>query len=322
MFRGALKIGVRSLSGGVLDGSIVDGVENDISTLIADNIDEVIADRLQNTEEDKLAITDFHNYLKELSAKEDEPIVFIIDELDRCRPDFALELVEQIKHLFAVPGITFLLVVNRVQLEESIRTRYGNGVQPTLYLQKFVNIWLSLPRKSSNDQQDNGVQYLKYIINLMLDEGESVVHTEVVDLLSEMVMILKPSFREIEQILSYLALIQNMSNKALNSNYQSIIALVCFLKASKPEIILEIGNSNISGKDLMDKIGLPILFAEDTNLYHIQYLYKWIVYDLGTKEVRKEMIEQREIPNISSPELSNGSITKEICGWLSAMSLT
>ncbi len=177
--RGAIRIAVRAGSGGLLDGSIVDSAEKDISTLLAEQVDGIIADKLQNITHDKLALSEFREYLNELSVEEGYPIVFIIDELDRCRPDFALELVEQIKHLFSVPGITFLLVVNREQLQESIKSRYGNGVEATLYLQKFVNLWISLPRKSEH-YQDNGIQYIKHALDLMLEEGEKVVNTDVI----------------------------------------------------------------------------------------------------------------------------------------------
>ena len=89
-----------------------------------------------------------------------KPIVFIIDELDRCKPDFALELLEQVKHLFSVKGITFLLVTNREQLEESIKSKYGQGINPTNYLHKFINIWLTMPR-ASDEYNDNGYQFYK-----------------------------------------------------------------------------------------------------------------------------------------------------------------
>ena len=92
MSRGALKIGVRTLSGGILDGTFVDSVEKDISELAAEQIDSIVADRLQNSEEDKTALSHFKQYLEQLAKEHssDNPIIFIIDELDRCRPDFAL----------------------------------------------------------------------------------------------------------------------------------------------------------------------------------------------------------------------------------------
>lgn len=139
MSRGALKIGIRSLSGGILDGTIVDSVGKEISELAAEQIDSIVADRLQNSEEDKTALVHFKQYLQQLAKEHsnDNPIIFIIDELDRCRPDFALELVEQIKHIFSVRGIAFLLVQNRQQLEASVKARYGNDVNASLYLVAF-----------------------------------------------------------------------------------------------------------------------------------------------------------------------------------------
>jgi hypothetical protein len=319
--RGAIKISVRAVSGGILDGSVVDSAEKDISTLLADQIDGIIADKLQNTANDKLAISQFRKYLENLSAEEGCPLVFIIDELDRCRPDFALELVEQIKHLFSVPGITFLLVLNRMQLQESVKTRYGNGVEATLYLQKFVNLWLTLPRKS-DQYQDNGSQYIRHALNLMLDEDEQVVNADVMELLSELVKYLKPSFREIEQILSYFALIHNMSgNTSYYETYQTMTAFICYLKASKPDLITRIESDGIDRDELMHEAGLSKIISEENAYFHIKYLDKLVVYDLSTKEVKMEMSKENENDFRGLYGESSGFLMKKICGWLSEMSI-
>ena len=120
--RGAVKIAVRTISGGIVDGSMIDSAEKDVSELFADQVDSIIADKLENAKKDKLAIENFRGYLEKFAHDHGNgsPIVFIIDELDRCRPDFALDLLEQIKHLFSVKGIVFLLVLNRSALEEII----------------------------------------------------------------------------------------------------------------------------------------------------------------------------------------------------------
>ncbi len=77
-------------------------------------------------------------------------LIFIIDELDRCRPTFAIEILERIKHLFNIPGIIFVLGMNRTELEKSIKHVYGN-INSEDYLRRFCDIDLTLSApKSSN----------------------------------------------------------------------------------------------------------------------------------------------------------------------------
>jgi len=55
-----------------------------------------------------------------------KPLIFIVDELDRCRPTFAIETLERIKHLFNIDHIVFVLGIDREQLGHSIKSVYGN----------------------------------------------------------------------------------------------------------------------------------------------------------------------------------------------------
>lgn len=80
-------------------------------------------------------------------ADEKAPLVVVIDELDRCRPDCALEVLEIIKHFFSVAGVHFVLGVNLAALEKSVEARYGVGVDSEAYLRKFISLQLSLPTK-------------------------------------------------------------------------------------------------------------------------------------------------------------------------------
>ena len=85
--------------------------------------------------------------LKNVMAKaaEERPILFFIDELDRCRPDVALSILELVKHVFDVPGIKFVFIANMQQLKAVIRKRYGQDVDADVYLEKFVNLSIVLP---------------------------------------------------------------------------------------------------------------------------------------------------------------------------------
>ena len=74
-----------------------------------------------------------------------DPLVIVIDELDRCRPTYSIELLEVAKHIFSVDGIVFVLAVNRNQLAQSIRGLYGAGFDADAYLHRFFDVDIRLP---------------------------------------------------------------------------------------------------------------------------------------------------------------------------------
>lgn len=67
------------------------------------------------------------------------PIVIVIDELDRCRPTYAIKLLEEIKHLFDVPGLVFVLAIHGEQLGHSVSGAYGPSFDGRAYLRRFVD---------------------------------------------------------------------------------------------------------------------------------------------------------------------------------------
>ncbi|CEN80987.1 KAP family P-loop NTPase fold protein [Paraclostridium sordellii] len=73
-------------------------------------------------------------------------IIFFIDELDRCRPKFAIELLETIKHLFSAPGIIFVISLDKNQLSHSVATVYGQNMDTVGYLRRFFDIEYKLPK--------------------------------------------------------------------------------------------------------------------------------------------------------------------------------
>lgn len=78
-------------------------------------------------------------------ANESRTLVITIDELDRCRPSYAIQLLEVMKHLFSVNGIVFVLAINRDQLSHSVKALYGNSFDGDGYLRRFFNATLRLP---------------------------------------------------------------------------------------------------------------------------------------------------------------------------------
>lgn len=76
----------------------------------------------------------FVEMLSALTKGLEKPFVVIIDELDRCRPSFALEVLERIKHLFSAENVVFVLFWNSSSICESVRHSYGQGTAAHLYL--------------------------------------------------------------------------------------------------------------------------------------------------------------------------------------------
>ncbi|WP_051251832.1 KAP family P-loop NTPase fold protein [Psychrilyobacter atlanticus] len=86
-----------------------------------------------------------------------EKVIFFIDELDRCRPDYAIETLEKIKHLFGVDDYIYVLSLDKEQLSHSVSTIYGSGMDSEGYLRRFIDLDYSLPNPSKEN-------YLKYLM--------------------------------------------------------------------------------------------------------------------------------------------------------------
>ncbi len=84
-----------------------------------------------------------------------QKLVIFVDELDRCRPSFAIEMLERIKHYFDDDRIIFIVSVNREQLIHSISKYYGANFDSTGYLDKFFDRNVYLPEI---DSQYGGAQ--------------------------------------------------------------------------------------------------------------------------------------------------------------------
>ncbi len=80
--------------------------------------------------------------LKESCSK--KPQIFIVDELDRCKPSFAIDTLEIIKHFFDVENCIFIVAVDKLQLEESAKTIFGQEMDSEKYFSKFFDYQYNL----------------------------------------------------------------------------------------------------------------------------------------------------------------------------------
>ncbi len=110
------------------------------------SVAEKAVDAYGAEQENKAELKQRLSELAEQVAKTESgcPLVFIVDELDRCRPTYAIELLERVKHLFNIPHMVFVLGIDRVQLASSIKAVYGN-VDADGYLRRFFDLEFNLP---------------------------------------------------------------------------------------------------------------------------------------------------------------------------------
>ena len=129
------------------------GVDADVVKDSVDAVNSLMQSSLADYKEQKQSIIEFKKKLSEYVANQDgKTVVFIVDELDRCNPHFAVKVLEIVKHLFDVPNICFILAIDKTQLECSIKGFYGNNeIDASNYLRRFIDIEFKMPQQELKD---------------------------------------------------------------------------------------------------------------------------------------------------------------------------
>lgn len=152
----ALIVGVKIGTAGVVD------IQADLERILVDNAGDVTKDIVENFQMETKLVGSFRQSLEEavgcLSELGKKPkLVFFIDELDRCRPDFAISLLERVKHMFDVNSVVFVLSVDKAQLEGATAAVYGDRINTVEYLRKFIDLEFRLPSISASQFIDAAI---------------------------------------------------------------------------------------------------------------------------------------------------------------------
>lgn len=103
---------------------------------------EDITPRISSINTQKQAINDLIQKIYKITKKR---ILIIVDELDRCKPSYAVELLEIVKHFFTNNNVVFLFGTNKNELEHTVKTLYGQGFNGYKYLNRFFDFEFRLP---------------------------------------------------------------------------------------------------------------------------------------------------------------------------------
>lgn len=177
-----ITLGLNLISGGIL-GTVAQQIHESGEKVIesatdelGDKIKESIETKIENHEADKNTLLAFKQELAQLAEELDKPLVFIIDELDRCRPDFAIRLIERIKHFFDIPKIVFLLVMDKTQFSKIVCHNYGYDEKlGETYLDKFLDFSIKL--KSTLNEPNFHKNAVRSLFSNILGYDQETVDT-------------------------------------------------------------------------------------------------------------------------------------------------
>ncbi len=226
-------------------------------------------DRLTGYQKTKKSVEEFRNVLQNIAdmlseSNENRPLIVMIDELDRCRPSYAVELLEVAKHVFAVDRIVFVLAVNRSELAHSIRALYGSGFDAVGYLRRFFDLDFRLPdpdREAFIDAMLNTVQIKKYC-NFNFNQQKDDHFRNLLKGFYASGL----SLRQIQQAIHRLGLVFASLHSSLQWLPAVIAAVALILRTIDPDLYRRFVGGEVSDLDVVDAVfstGAKTLQRED-----------------------------------------------------------
>lgn len=144
---------------------VIKDFEKDSSAAISKILDKAAENELSSLQKVRESISNFKTSLEKAikSAEEKEnrptPMFIFIDELDRCKPSYAIALLERVKHLFDIENVIFVIATDSTQLGHAIKSVYGGDFDSSRYLKRFFDRTFTFPEPSKGD-----------FINVLLNE--------------------------------------------------------------------------------------------------------------------------------------------------------
>lgn len=217
------------------------------------------------------------------SKLKNRQIVLFIDELDRCRPDYALQILELTKHVFSIDKLKIVFVVNQLQLIESVKHAYGGDEEICRkYLDKFFQLQINLPETTKQQNQSrikNSILHfqeelhrLKLHHNCFFFSNQSYYNT-VFQLFIELIEAHNLSLRDVEKLTKHLLVFSlfNEQTKEFTSGEVLIKAFAIFQHTFNKKLYQ---NFLLSIDPFLSKDDFP----EETRKDNDKFRSIWIVF--------------------------------------------
>jgi energy-coupling factor transporter ATP-binding protein EcfA2 len=313
----------------ILNGTIRNMSGASVDALLAgtDEMGKLLEKNINEFAEQKKTFQDFRKSLQEYIAdnsSEKNPVIFFIDELDRCSPKFAVHVLERIKHLFDISNITFVLSVNKKQLGYAVQGYYGSAnIDANNYLRRFIDIEYTLPKPSTNVF----CQYLYDIYkfeNIFMNKSRMQISGLQNDaenfkrIATILISSSKIDFRTADKIYAHtrLALMEFDIKFPI---YPNVFFLLCYLRTVNSELYYNIFNRKYKPQELLDEIEnfFPLELLEKKEEYDspARVMMPTIaslifMYNLDENEV--EQINLRKKDGDNQPSIKTKHIDSEI----------
>ncbi len=149
--------------------------------------------------------------LESILVEHAERLVLFIDELDRCRPTYAMKLLEQIEHYFHSDKITFVFSTNIEQLQHTVKCYYGEAFDGARYLNRFFDMVVPIPE----------VNMEKFLLHVKFKKSlNSVLY-----IYEKMLVTRVPSLREKSKYIQTMETIFNWKDDAQRNRMCEMIAM-------------------------------------------------------------------------------------------------
>ena len=238
------------------------------------------------------------------------PLVFIVDELDRCRPRYALSVVEQLKHVFSADGMCTILVTHLDELAAMVSREYG-VVNPRVYLEKFYHIRLDFSKVLLRGSEEVRKRYLNHLRSVFgISHGPDHIATLAIDNLTRLYNV---SLRGQEQIILTYALVR----AALMSTWEFddfrknfagyILSTLVVMRFVAPEIYREVPNSVLRWSDVSGFLKMDSWFDSDEAVREtIEEIWKCVTVE-GKKLSVSDLID-------SSSQFARPALIRDLFG--------
>lgn len=237
-------------------GEIAEALQEGIGVCTEDN------DELQKFTSIKQLVFTFRKQLSDFARTIDEQkqLIVFVDELDRCRPDYAVQMLERIKHFFAIDNIIFVLSVDQKVLCKSIKAVYGGlEIDTEAYLRRFVDIEFELPEpdidlfaKALFDQKEIGEYFTNYYDVISGEHREDRLKFTLIDcFLSQ-----STSLRDVEKYFNRLEIILN--SQTLPHSGADLIAYILYLYMFQRDVYEELRQMDMDVPNMWGSLMLLI----------------------------------------------------------------